>query len=266
MLFSYNWLQNYIEGGLPPIEELSNKLSLRSFEVEAYKQFGDDFMLEVEITPNRAGDCASHIGLARECAAIDGLTLNMPESEPDRAEQEKEFLEVEVEDKISCPRYSVCILEGVEVKESPEWLKKNLISCGLQPINNVVDAANYVMLETGQPLHAFDLDKLEGGKIVVRMAEDGEKMVTLDNQKVELRPEMLVIADARKPVALAGIKGGQGPEVDRETKRIVLESANFDPVLIRNTSQRLKIRTDASWRFEHGLDPNMTQQGLHRAA
>ncbi len=266
MLFSYNWLQKYIEEELPPVEELSKKLSLRSFEVEAYKQFGDDFVLEVEITPNRAGDCASHLGLARECAAIYGLTLKMPESEPDRAVQEKDFLEIDVKDKAACPRYSACVLEEVEVKESPEWLKKSLISCGLQPINNVVDIANYVMLETGQPLHAFDLDKLEGGKIIVRRAKEGEEMVTLDNQKVELHSEMLVIADAMKPVALAGIKGGQGPEVEQGTKRVVLESANFNPVLVRNTSQQLKIKTDASWRFEHGLDPNMTEQGLNRAA
>lgn len=266
MVFSYNWLQKYIEGDLPPVGELSKKLSLHSFEVEAFKEFRDDFLLEVEITPNRAGDCASHIGLARECAVICGLALKMPEVKPRRAGRGKELLKIKVEDQVSCPRYSACVLENVEVGESPEWLKENIISCGLQPINNVVDVANYVMLETGQPLHAFDLDKLEGGKIVVRPAQEGEEMVTLDNQRVKLDSGVLVIADSQKPVALAGIKGGRGPEVRGETKRIVLESANFEPVLIRNTSRKLKIKTDASWRFEHRLDPNMTEQALNRAA
>ncbi len=266
MIFSYNWIQKYIKEDLPPVEKLARKLSLHAFEVEAYKKKGDDFILEIDITANRVSDCSSHLGLAKECAAILGLKMKLPKREASKKEEQKNILEVEVEDKEACPRYTAYLLEGVEVEESPVWLKKALESCGLQPINNIVDIANYVMLETGQPLHAFDLDKLEEEKLVVRLAREGEKIVTLDEKKVELGKNMMVIADASSPVAIAGIKGGKGPEVDENTKRIVFEAANFDPVLVRKTSQKTKIKTDASWRFEHGLDPNMTKGAVERAA
>src|SRR4030043_1705308 len=157
------------------------------------------------------------------------------------------------------------MLEGAQIKDSPCWMRRRLILAGVRPINNIVDITNYVMLETGQPLHAFDGEKLRDQKIIVRFAKDKEKIVTLDGEKYDLYKDILVIADSKLPIAIAGIKGGKEPEIDRKTKTVVIESANFDPKIIRKGSKSIDLKTDASLRFEHGIDPNLTEITINRA-
>lgn len=263
MIFNYNWLGEYLKGSLPDPDKFSEELALHVFEVEEVKKKKEGLVLDIDITSNRVADSSSHLGLARECSAIFNLPLKLPET-AELKESKRTEVKVGVKDKDLCPRYMAAELDGIEVRPSPDWMREKLLSCGLKPINNVVDTANYVMLETGQPLHAFDLEKLAGKKIVIRRAEKGESLVTLDGGRVKLSSSHLVIADGEKPVAVAGIKGGEATGVSEETKKVVVEAANFDPVSIRKTSQDLKLRTDASYRFEHGLDPNLAEQGLKR--
>ena len=241
---------------------------MHSFEVEEVKRVGDDFILDISVLPNRAADCFSHMGIAKECSVLTGLDFQIPKTlfKEDKGLKVGSFVSVEVKDKTACPRYFAKAVSGVKIGPSPKWLKDRLKSCGLRPINNIVDIANYVMLETGQPLHAFDGDKIEGKKIIVRFARAKEKMVTLDEQKFDLDSDVLVIADEKKPVAIAGIKGGKLPEIDARTKNIVIESANFNPSIIRKASRKLGLKTDASLRFEHGFDPNMAPFAADRAA
>ncbi|MFH1841532.1 MAG: phenylalanine--tRNA ligase subunit beta [Candidatus Nealsonbacteria bacterium] len=267
MVFSYNWLKEYIKGKLPGPEKLAELLAFHAFEVEEVKKSGKDFILDIDILPDRAPDCFSHFGIAREIAAITGNKFKFPESNL-RFLKEKaaSFLKVENTHKSFCLRYTAMVLKDVKVALSPKWMQERLETCGLRSINNIVDIANYVMLETGQPLHAFDGEKLEGRKIVVRFAKNGEKFTTLDDQKFTLDPDILVIADSENPVAIAGIKGGKTPEISNNTKIVVLESANFEPRTIRRGSKKLDLKTDASLRFEHGLDPNLTEFAIKRAA
>jgi len=266
MKISYNWLQDYIQE-LPNPNDLAELLSAHFAEVEKIEKVGADFYLDIDVKPNRASDAFSHIGIARECAAILERELKLPQSELGEKEagESKGPISIEVQDKNACLRYSAQAMKGVKVGPSPDWLKQRLQTCGLKSINNIVDIANYVMLETGQPLHIFDADKLEGKKLIVRFAKEGESLKTLDNEKFELNPDVLVIADEKEPVAIAGIKGGSKPGVKEATTAIILESANFEPITIRKASQFLRLRTDASWRFEHGLDPNMTEPAINRA-
>jgi len=268
MIFSYNWLKDYIKGRVPEPKKLAETLTMHSFEVGEVKKTRGDFVLDIDVLPNRAMDCFSHLGIAREISAIADLKFREPFSEirEDKKLKTKDFISVEVRDKNACPRYTARVLTDVKVGISPKWLQERLRICGLRPINNIVDIANYVMLETGQPLHAFDGEKLEGRKIIVRFAKNRERIVTLDEQKFDLEPSILVIADAKRPVAIAGIKGGKMPEIDKKTKVIVLESANFDPLVIRQGSKKLNLKTDASLRFEHGLDPNLTEFAIDRTA
>ena len=268
MVFSYNWLQNFFKRKLPKPEKLADLLTMKSFEVKEVKKSGDDWVLDIDVLPNRAPDCFSHLGIAREIAAITGFKMinlenNLVEDKKDKA---KEFVEVKVENKGGCPRYTARVVTDVKVRPSPKWLRDKLEVCGLRSINNIVDITNYVMMETGQPLHAFDGEKLEGKKILVRFAREGEKITTLDNEKYDLDEDILVIADAKKPIAIAGIKGGKSPEIDNKTKIVILESANFNCQNIRRTSKLIDLKTDASLRFEHGIDPNLTEFAINRAA
>jgi len=268
MIFSYNWLQSFFKKRLPEPKKLAELLTMKAFEVTEVKRSGKDFVLDIDVLPNRACDCFSHLGIAREIAAIAGLnyrSLASPVSE-DKNLKVKDFVRVEVKNKIACPRYTARVVTDVKIDPSPKWIENRLKACGLKPINNVVDIANYVMLETGQPLHAFDGEKLEGGKIVIRFAKNREKIVTLDEEKYDLTENILVIADAKKPVAIAGIKGGKIPEIAKSTKIVVIESANFEPGVIRRASKKLGLITDASLRFEHGIDPNLTEMAINLAA
>lgn len=226
----------------------------------------DDVMLDFEVTPNRP-DCLSLVGLAREVAAQTGAPLRLPEVDlQEDGRPAADETAVALEDETACPRYVARLVRGVRVGPSPVWLQNRLKVVGQRPINNIVDITNYVMLESGQPLHAFDLDRLAEKRIVVRRARAGEKLETLDGAERALRPEDLVIADAEKAVALAGVMGGANSEVHDGTCDILLESAHFDPATVRRTASRLGIHTEASMRFERGTDWDMPARAAERAA
>ncbi|MDE2291828.1 MAG: phenylalanine--tRNA ligase subunit beta, partial [Elusimicrobia bacterium] len=222
-----------------------------------------DDVLEVEVTSNRP-DCLSHRGLARELAAALGRTLKPLASGV--AEALSKSLSVSVEDAKACPFYGGRLIEGVKVGESPEWLKSRLESIGLRPVNNVVDITNFVLHDVGQPLHAFDADKLAGGRIVVRRSKAGETFSALDHKSYVLPEGLLVIADAERPVALAGVMGGEESSVTEKTTRLVLEGAYFAPSEVRSSSQKTRLRSDSSYRFERGADPVAALEAARRAA
>lgn len=234
---------------------------MHAFEAEDVG--GDTF--EVTLPPNRYSDAASHWGIAREASAILDASIKIPKTTSLLRELDTQP-RVRVLDKKLCPRYSAQYFENIEVTSSPKWMQKILIDCGLRPINSVVDVMNYVMLETGEPLHAFDYDKLEGKSIVIRRAKKGEFITSIDGIRYKLDSSMLVIADLERPQAIAGIKGGRGAEVTPKTKRIIVEAANFDPSSIYKTSRALNLFTDASLRFARGLSPHLTTIGLDRAS
>jgi phenylalanyl-tRNA synthetase beta chain len=227
-----------------------------------------DAVLDVEVTPNRP-DCLSHLGLARELAAALGRSLPgdfMPPFTGGIEPPGTELVKVDIEAPDLCRRYIGAVISGVTVGPSPRWLQRRLRLCGVRPISNVVDVSNYVALEYGQPLHAFDLERLEGERIVVRRARPGERLLCLDGENRTLTPEMLVIADAERPVALAGIIGGEESAVTDSTTELLLEAANFDGVNVRATSRAIRLRTEASSRFEKGLSPELALAGARRAA
>jgi len=293
MKISYNWLKDYIKGRLPKPEKLAQGLTLHAFEVESITKQGGDYILDIDVLPNRAHDCLSYIGVARECAALTSSKFKVQslKFKEERNLRINKFLKVEVKDKRLCHRYTARVITGVKVKDSPKWIKRRLLACGLKPINNIVDATNYVMLETGQPLHAFDLEKIGSGnpkstgianfssrsnrglksatpqkikKIIVRRAKKNEKINTLDGGEYELDRDILVIADKKEPLAIAGIKGGKIAKINRDTQTIVLESANFNPLAVRRSSKKIGIKSDASRRFEAELDSNLCEPALDR--
>jgi phenylalanyl-tRNA synthetase beta chain len=226
----------------------------------------NDVLLEIGITPNRP-DALSHYGIARDISAIYNLELKFPEILITESDQEiSKLAAIEIEDTINCPRYSSRVVTDVKIKESPLWLKEYLRKIGLRSINNVVDVTNYVMHEIGQPLHAFDLDKLAGRKIIVKSTAAESTFKTLDSKDRKLSPGTLLICDAEKPVAIAGVMGGENSEVSGQTKNILIESAYFSPSGIRRTSKYLGLGTDASYRFERGTDPLGTVLAANRAA
>ncbi len=223
-------------------------------------------VIEVEITPNRP-DCLSLIGVAREVAAIYGATLKAPDTAlVESAVPVTEATSVVVEDSVDCPRYTARVLRDVKVGPSPDWMKRRLEAAGIRAINNIVDITNYVMLECGQPLHAFDQKLLAEGRIVVRHPQPGERIMTLDGIERELSPEMLVIADAVKPMAVAGVMGGEHSGIHDGTTEVLLESATFRPGAIRSTSKKLGMLSESSYRFMRGVDPGWAEFGSRRAA
>jgi phenylalanyl-tRNA synthetase beta chain len=214
-------------------------------------------IFDLDLTPNRP-DLMSILGVAREVAALTGGKVRDPSLEYTAAGKPiKGRAHVEIKDRDLCPRYVAALIEGVQIGESPPWMEERLVAAGLRPINNIVDITNYVMLEMGQPLHAFDFDKLSGGRIVVRRARPGEKLTLIDGSQRDLQPDMLVIADAEQALAVAGVMGGANSEVTNETTNVLLESANFTGPSIRRTRQALKTETDASKRFEKGLSTHL---------
>jgi phenylalanyl-tRNA synthetase beta chain len=243
------------------IDEIADLITSLGSEVESIK----DDTLETEVTPNR-GDLLSHFGLARDLAAASLKKLDKPRLKL-KEEGEKATNQVSVEIKSDlCPFYLARVIKGVKVGPSPAWMCEKLIACGAKPINNIVDITNYVMLEFGQPLHAFDAGKIEGGQIFVREVEKNEEVVTLDDQPRELLPKMLVISDSKRPIAIAGVMGLKNSEVDDSTVDIVLEAAVFDRKSIRKTSKLLGLVTAASYRFERGVDDGGVEYALDRAA
>jgi phenylalanyl-tRNA synthetase beta chain len=227
---------------------------------------GNDTVFETEITPNR-GDCLSHFGIAREIAALDNLSIKKdPISLNLNLEKAISAIKVEVSDSRLCPQYMARVVKNVKIGPSPKWLIDHLTSVGINPINNIVDVTNFILFDLGQPLHAFDLHKISDQKIIVRKARKGENITTLDGKSTILDQDMLVIADAKAPIAIAGVMGGANSEVDCETKDIVIESAEFDMASIRKTSKKLGLSTDASYRFERGIDSGSIEYALNKAA
>lgn len=253
MLISYNWLRELTGTTLTP-EELRERLTMVGLAIDAVEQHNSDFVLDVEVPSNRP-DCLSHVGIAREVSVIESGTMQMPASISARVKgKASETTAVEILDPDLCPRYAARLVRGVKIGPSPDWLANRLEEIGQRPINNVADITNYVLHELGQPLHAFDFAKLEGQKIVVRRARAGEKLQTLDGVERELTQDMLVIADAVKPVAMAGIMGGEDSEISNQTVDVLIESAYFNPDSVRRTARSLGMDTEASRRFERGAD------------
>lgn len=234
-----------------------------------YFKIENDFMIEVDLTPNRI-DSASHIGIARDLAAFLGQQKNISYKKPSvdsfQVGNHNLQIPVEVPNTEACPRYSAVTIGGVEIKESPGWLKSRMKTIGLNPINNVVDITNFVLFETGQPLHAFDADEISGGKVIVRTLPQGTKFTTLDEVERELSENDLMICNTAEAMCIGGVFGGIKSGIKESTKNIFLESACFDPVFIRKTARRFGLNTDASFRFERGTDPNGTVYALKRAA
>ncbi|NPV10265.1 MAG: phenylalanine--tRNA ligase subunit beta [Ignavibacteria bacterium] len=226
----------------------------------------NDYVLEIGITPNRP-DALSHVGIARELSALTKKKFVFPKIDFDEVEDRIEkYLKVEIENEIDCPRYCARMVRNVKVKESPQWLKNYLTNVGIRPINNIVDVSNFVMLELGQPLHTFDARLIEGGKIIVKNADENEKFVTLDGKERILDSSMLMICDAVKKIAIAGVMGGANSEISENTKDVIIESAYFNPKSIRRTSKKLGLSTESSYRFERGVDYKNTLVAANRAA
>ncbi|MCH7996859.1 MAG: phenylalanine--tRNA ligase subunit beta, partial [Chloroflexi bacterium] len=225
-----------------------------------------DSILELEVTPNRP-DCLSMLGVAWEVAALTGAVVSMPEISYEEHDSPIEKLaSVEIADPDLCARYTASVVTGLKVAESPHWMQERLLAAGMRPINNIVDITNYVMLEYGQPLHAFDYDGIEDGKIIVRRARAGERLLTLDGESRPLDPEMLAIADPSGPVGLAGVMGGLDTEISDKTRNVLIESAWFQPASIRRTSRHFAMHTEASHRFERGADIEAASWAADRIA
>jgi phenylalanyl-tRNA synthetase beta chain len=260
-----NWLKDYIEFDLS-LPELIEKLNMIGLLVEDWEEKGSDVILDIETYANRP-DTLGHLGVARELAAA--LELGLKEQKWPLTEIEQktsDLADVRIWDDELCPRYSGMVIKGIQVGPSPEWLRRRIEAVGLKPINNVVDVTNYVLFATAHPIHAFDLAKISGRKIIIRKAADAEVLKGLEDSDISLTPEMLVIADEEKPIALAGIVGGEESSVKESTQDVFIESACFDPVSIRKTSKKTGISTDASYRFERGADISFPPQAALMAA
>lgn len=269
----------HFEQALPDAAALSDALTFHAFEIDGVEQHGlpgqagTDDILDVKVTPNRGHDCLCHRGIAKEIAAILEIPMKAdPLKLQTTLEPKTNLVEVTIEESALCKRFTAGYIKGVSVGPSPEWLKTALESIGQRSINNVVDATNFVMFNLGQPLHAFDAGKLVAIKdtysFAVRKAQPGEKIVALDNKEYELADSMLVVADAYAgvPAGIAGVKGGLPAAVDANTSDIILEAANFDGVSVRKTAAALKLRTDASTRFEQVLSPELAAYGMNAVA
>ena len=260
-----NWLSEYIETGLAA-EQIAEILSDLGLPCEGIEHLDNDAVIDVEVTSNR-GDCLSHIGIARELAAATGRELKLPAVKLNESDKDvTEFAGVEIVEPDLCGRYTARIIEGIKVGPSPDWLKKRIEAVGMRSVNNVVDATNYAMMETGQPPHAFDYARIAEGKIIVRKAVAGERIVSIDGTTCELNTNMLVIADARGAVAIAGVMGGLHTEVSETTATVLLEDAYFDPASVRTTSRRLGLPSEAAFRFERTVDIEMVDWASKRTA
>ncbi|MBU2109804.1 C40 family peptidase [Patescibacteria group bacterium] len=274
MKISYNWLQSYFAKKLPKPEKVAEVLTMHSFEVESVEPLDiargkRDFVFNIDVLPNRAHDCLSHYGIAKELAAIMGISnFKFLISKKFPISKISKSVNLKVENQNLCRRAMKRVVEGVKIGESPKWLKERLISIGQKPINNIVDATNFVIFELGQPVHAFDFDKLYGEQnkkdIVIKNVPDKEKIITLDDKKYELDKDVVVISDTQKSLDIAGIKGGKNSGIEKNTKNLVLSVCNFDPINIRKTSKKLGLVTDASIRFENGITPELAEKAMDR--
>ena len=267
MLFSVNWMNDYLD---PPASdtEQGELLTAAGFPLEERLERDDDVALDFEMMSNR-GDCTCHLGLAREIAAISGRTLRAPDCDAAEGDEPVEtHIVIDNQAPDACPLYTARVIRGIEVGPSGDAIHRRIEARGEIPRNNVVDATNFVLFELGQPTHAFDLDTLAGGRIEIRFAREGETFLPLGDgaQPITLTGSELVIADAEKPVALAGVKGGAASAVTESTRNILLESATFDPVLVRRTSRLHNISSDSSFRFERGVSPLQVDESSRRLA
>ncbi|MBU1912436.1 MAG: phenylalanine--tRNA ligase subunit beta, partial [Candidatus Omnitrophica bacterium] len=258
MRVSFDWLKDLMESKIE-INKARDFLTMTGLEIASSADIEGDHVMEIEVTPNRS-DCLSVLGIARELSAASGISIKLPDS------IRKNYMKkgnarggarIEILDKNACTRYVGCIMKNVKVMPSPKWLSQRLGAMGVRSVNNIVDITNYTLFELGQPLHAFDLDKLEGKRIVVRRAKKGESIVTIDGVNRTLDSNILVIADASRPVAIAGIMGGKDTEITDSTKNILIESACFDAVAIRKACRQLGLASESSYRFERGIDQAM---------
>jgi len=262
MLISRNWLQTYFKKELPSAQNIAETLMMHSFELEGIQDTDNDQIIDIDVLPNRAHDCLSHNGIAREYSILTGYSLIEDRNRYDNTiECDQKLINVTIENSNDCHRYMARIISGVTIENSPTWLQEYMKSIGQKTINNIVDATNYVMFDTGNPIHAFDADKVVG-EITIRNAIKGETITVLGGQQIELEIEDVVIADDEGILAIAGIKGGIKAAVTHDTKNIIIEVANFNPLTIRNTSRRIKILTDSSKRFENQISSEIASGAM----
>ena len=261
MLISWEWLADYVTLDAP-IDQVVDRWALSGLNHESTEWVEGVPVIDLEVTSNRA-DCLGHIGIAREAAVLYSLALKIPSVDlPTSKQSVHEVLEVENLFPEACPRYTARVIRGVKIGPSPEWFAKRLRTIGIRPINNVVDATNYVMMECGQPLHAFDLNRIASNRIVVRPATQKENFKAIDHRSYVLDPQMVVIGDSKSALALGGVMGGSDSEVSETTVDLLIEAASFEPMAIRRTARRLKLHSPSSHRFERRIDP----QGLDFAS
>lgn len=272
MKYSFLWLKE-LSGTKKSPEKVVEDLTFHSLEVESLEKHGKDSIIDIKVLPDRAHDAMSHVGVAREIAVLEKKKLDYDFNGLKLTKIKSNDLKVKIIDVKLCPRYIGAVITGIQVKDSPDWIKKRLEASGIRAINNVVDATNYVMLELGQPLHAFDADKLAAvnsqlatkvREIVVRKAKNGEIIELLDGDTKRLSSDDLLITDGDHPLAIAGIKGGKLAEINKNTKIVLLEAANFNAVNIRKTRTRLNLKTDSSDRFEKDIDPDLAERAMVR--
>ncbi len=265
MIVSWNWLTEYLKLDLP-VEALAERLTLSGLNLESISDVGGDLAIDLEVTSNRS-DCLCHLGIAREIGVLLERSPRFPDPRPaTRGRPASELTSVDVEATELCPRFTARVVSGARVGESPWWLKKRLETIGVRSINNIVDITNYVMFECGQPLHAYDLDRLAEKRLMVRKAKPGESLIAINNRVYDLNPAMLVIADAARPVGLAGVMGGAETEINPTTRNVLIEAARFDPGSVRATSRALGLFSPSSFRFERPIDPEVVDWASRRCA
>ena len=253
MNVSWNWLADYVSLDLPA-EELADRLTMSGLNLESMESSGNDTVLDLEVTSNRP-DCLGHIGVAREAGVLTDREITIPEAEPEQsAGKTSDETAVAIECEDLCPAYIARVIRGVKIGPSPAWMQDRLRAIGVVPVNNVVDVTNYVLMECGQPLHAFDFEKLSGRRIIVRRAREGEVLLAIDHREYRLNTEMCVIADDRRPVAIGGVMGGAETEIGAGTTDLLIETAAFQPLSIHHTARSLKLRSPSSDRFERKLN------------
>ncbi len=265
MIVSWNWLKDYVELDMTH-DELVDRLTMSGLNHEGTEPVAGDQAIDLEVTSNRP-DCLGHIGVAREIAVLYERELKLPEI-PLKVGQDsiENHCQISIESPETCYRYTARLIRGVKIGPSPQWLQDRLTALGIGVVNNVVDVTNYVMMECGQPLHAFDFAKIKGGQIIVRSAKDEEKFVAIDHKTYQLAPGMCVIADAEDAVCLGGVMGGADSEVSESTTDILLEAAYFDQLAVRSAARQLKLHSPSSFRFERNIDSAMIDWASRRAA
>lgn len=253
MIVSKNWLAEYVDLKMS-VDDLTDRLTMSGLNLEGVEEVGDDLAIDLEVTSNRP-DCLGHIGVAREVSVLFDTPLRIPDAEvPAGGSKVDEAVSVEIDCPDLCHEYHARLIKGVRIGDSPGWLRNRLATAGINSVNNVVDVTNYVMLECGQPLHAFDFDKLHEGRIIVRRSRKGEKITAIDQREYEPAEGACVIADADRAVAIAGVMGGLDTEISNATVNVLVETASFDPISVRTTARQLKLHSPSSFRFERRVD------------